>query len=526
MKIICKIFIGLLFLSACSKNPQELKEERADKAMQNDLHASCYLLAKKEDFMQQKGVCLAFTARDKECANFPDQKVGCNQFLLDPNYIRNKFTCERLIITNDSCQQLMLGALPKWQQIEHPQLRAWLEYLGIKQYIGWENWVSGWIPEIEIGLIYEHSHGGGPATRFLQGAELAQQEINTAGGIQGRSIRLHYAPTDSSIKDARRVAERLQSNTSIVAVIGFQSSMNSTPVAVLYERSGIVYMITAATKNDVVRHGMRMIFRLLPPQDDISQSMIHFAQQQQLNNIALLYSRDPTNEELAYALRDQAIQQRLRIVYEKSFFDSKPYFTDIAADLKEVEIDAIVIATETVNTAARLVRNLHDMGVKATLIGTGSMWSSEFVSLTQESSEGIIVPTPYNIFSRNIENVNFVENYRSKYGTSPDAVAAQAYDAVRILAHVIQNESEATVPETVAVGMRYMPEKNLAVGNYQFQLSGELVRNTTYFNQISQGEFILFKDPRTDLMHTPLNFYMIDGRMIMRPNKPGDYSGG
>lgn len=530
IRLIVALSLFLFVMLGCSRNAEELGAERSAHAARNDLHARCRMMVQEENFAQQHEQCKIFSEKDRECAHFPEQKVGCNQFLRAPDYLQQRFSCEVLMTTDHSCHALMMDSVPGWRRIENARLRNLLgSGFGMTQFGNWVEWVSSASsPAINIGVIYEvHSDAGndGPARRFLQGLEMALQEINEGGGIQGREVRLHYAPTDGSIVDARRVAERLQRDTSIVSVIGFQSSATSTLAAVLYERSNMVYLITAAVKNDVVRHGMRMVFRLIPPQDDITREMVRFAQQQELTNIALLYSRDATNEELAYSLRDQALQHRLRIVYERSFFDSRSFFIDIAADLKELEVDAIVIATETVGSAVRLVRDLHSIGVGGLLIGTGALWSNEFVSATQKSGEGIVIPTPYNIFSRNAENIRFVEGFRNRFGRNPDAVAAQAYDSLQLLAHVMRNEVSATTPEMVSIGLRYMQEKHFAVGEYEFELSGELVRNITYFNQISNGEFIMFKDARAELMHTPLNFYMLDGRLIMRPTKPSDRSG-
>jgi branched-chain amino acid transport system substrate-binding protein len=270
---------------------------------------------------------------------------------------------------------------------------------------------------------------------------------------------------------------------------------------------------------NVIRYESRFIFRLLPNSNDFAKALVAFFIQQQYQRLALLYSRDSYNEEVAYAFRDYAVAKGLTIVYEKSFFDYQQNFAAISADMKELDIDAIFLTT-FVDTAMRVVEDMHNLGITTPLIGSDALDSDRFAETLGSVGNGIVVPTIYNPFSKKAENASFVNAYRRAYGTSPDTWAAQGYDAVQLLAYAM-NDANSTMPANIATALRYMPPQKRASGDFVFKQNGELQNKAIYFKELQNGEFVLFKDRKQEAEQSQ-NIELLNDRIFWRPEKPSE----
>jgi branched-chain amino acid transport system substrate-binding protein len=376
--------------------------------------------------------------------------------------------------------------------------------------------VSKNTPEIHLGVVSSGLSGDG----FQQGLELALAEINAQGGVLGRQLVVHYHVSGGDLHKARKIADKLANDPRIRVVIGRDTSVATIPVSTVYESTNIVYLTVSATSNSVIRYGMRFIFRLTPNNDNFAAALLKFCSQLNYKNIALLYSRDSYSESLAYAFRDYIVNNNLKIVYEKSFFDKQENFVDIAVDLKQIKPDAIFIATRP-TTTANVITDLREMKIEVPVIGSDVLDNPLFVAQVGEKGNGLIIPTIYNPFSLHSENAEFSLAFHQRYGIPPDTWAAQGYDALKLLAHIMGKEILSTVPTNIATGLRYMSPRTGVTGTQVFLASGESLNKSIFFKELQSEEFLLFKDKKQEEEQTQ-QVDIVDNRIIRHPEKPSE----
>src|SRR5437867_6897759 len=117
-------------------------------------------------------------------------------------------------------------------------------------------------PEIIVG---EYSSLTGPEATFGQsthdGVTLAFDEINAAGGIQGRKVRLVTEDDQSKAEEAASAVTKLISSNAVAAVIGEVASSNSFAAAPICESAKVPMITPSSTNPDVTRKGS-YIFRM------------------------------------------------------------------------------------------------------------------------------------------------------------------------------------------------------------------------------------------------------------------------
>lgn len=368
---------------------------------------------------------------------------------------------------------------------------------------------------ILIGIAWSTSYDD----FFLEGVRLARDEINAKGGLLGRQIELievdeqsfnpHIATRDNFQLLAYRAAHYFAQNRNIVAVIGHKSSSVAIPASIIYDEYGLLYLAPTATNLMLTRHNFKLTFRLSPDNDAMGEQLAGFCfYHQKYKRIVILHERTDYSEELSDSFYKNATRFGIEIVHRSSFFADRRDFRDIVSQLKDKEFDAVFVSG-SYSAVGRLIKQMHQMHINTTYIGTDSinsttpLWKAitdkpdneitpEDETLAKQYAEGIITPATYNAASKTNITRNFVEKFRQTYHNEPDSKAVQGYDALKLLAYAIK-ESNSTVPIEIATTLHYMPMNYWvgASGVHQFTDQGEIKGKKYYFQQFHNGQFEL-----------------------------------
>ena len=92
--------------------------------------------------------------------------------------------------------------------------------------------------------------------------------------------------------------------------------------------------------------------------------------------------------------------------------------------------------------------------------------------------------------------MSFNKAFAARYGSIPDAYAAQAYDAIKLLGYAIQ-KAGTTVPEKVAQALYATKGWNGVTGSHTFDENGDMVQKPMDFQVVHNGKFE-FLNVKTD----------------------------
>ena len=274
-------------------------------------------------------------------------------------------------------------------------------------------------------------------TPIRKGLELALREINGGGGINGQKIELLVEDEQGKKEEAITVFKKLIFQDKVLMLFGptlSNSAQASDPVA---QSAKVVVFGTSNTADGITSIG-NYVFRNSVTEADILPVTLRVAAQKTgLKKVAVLYGNDDIFTKSGYdnfkkALRDLKIPVTTTETFAKGDVDFKPQLTKIKASNPE----AIVLSALVAEGAPILVQ-ARQAGITLPFIGGNGMNSPRVFELAKDSSDNLWVGSPWSVENSAAENKRFIAAYQRAYGAVPDQFAAQAYDAMHIVAQAL-----------------------------------------------------------------------------------------
>jgi branched-chain amino acid transport system substrate-binding protein len=271
-----------------------------------------------------------------------------------------------------------------------------------------------------------------------KGFELAVSEINAAGGVNGNKIQLVIEDEQGKKEEAINVFKKLIFQDKALMLFGptlSNSAQASDPVA---QAAKIVVFGTSNTADGITSIG-NYVFRNSVTEADILPITLKAAVKATgIKRVAVFYGNDDIFTKSAYDNFNKALQaQKIPVVTTETFskgdVDFKPQLTKI----KNSNADAIVLAALIAEGGPIMVQ-ARQLGISLPFLSGNGMNSPRLFELAKDSSDGLWVGSPWSIESPAAENKRFISAFQKVHNGLPDQFAAQAYDAMHIVAQALK----------------------------------------------------------------------------------------
>ena len=277
-----------------------------------------------------------------------------------------------------------------------------------------------------------------------EGIRLAVEEINNAGGIKGKKIKLITMDDQGKAEEAASVVTRLIEQEQIVALLGEVASSRSLAAAPIAQAKKIP-MVTPSSTNPKVTEVGDYIFRTCFIDPFQGTVMARFAiENLKLKKVAVL--RD-VKSDYSVGLADFFIQKFKelggQIVAEASYQSGDVDFKAQLTQLKSSNPEGLFIPGYYTEVGL-IARQINELGIKAKLMG-GDGWDSPKLSeIGGKNVDGGTFSNHYSNETKDPVAVDFMTKYKAKYNKTPDGLAAAGYDAAKVLFKAMESASEIT----------------------------------------------------------------------------------
>ena len=281
------------------------------------------------------------------------------------------------------------------------------------------------------------------------GLELALDEVNAKGVLGGRKIALTVEDSAANKDQAINAARKLIGRDKVVAIIGPTLSNEMFAVGPVTNERKIPTLGTSTTATGITDIGP-YIFRTSLPESDVIPVTLKAAQARGVKTIALMYANDDAFSKSGYDVMKAAAEKAgLKIVTIESFGSKDTDFSAQLTKIKSLKPDAVGISAlvEPVSGVLLQARQLG-FGPETLFIGGNGSNSPKLGDIAGTAADGLIVGSPWFIGKKTDGNPAFVAAFKAKYNKDPDQFAAQAYDAMKIMAVAIDHAGAAE-PEKV-----------------------------------------------------------------------------
>lgn len=293
--------------------------------------------------------------------------------------------------------------------------------------------------DVKIGIAESLS---GPAGQYgisiRRGFELAADEINAAGGVNGNKLQLLIEDEQGKKDEAINVFKKLIFQDKVLMVFGPTLSNSAQAADPIAQGAKTVAFGTSNTANGITSIG-DYIFRNSVTEADVLPETLRVAvKHAHVKKVAVMYGNDDVFTVSGYdnfkkALEDAHIPVTTTETFAKGDVDFKAQLTKI----KATNPDAIVLSALLAEGAPIMVQ-ARQLGINVPFIGGNGMNSTKIFSLAPGASNDLYVGSPWSASNDSPENVAFIKAFQAKFNTMPDQFAAQSYDGMHIMVQALK----------------------------------------------------------------------------------------
>jgi branched-chain amino acid transport system substrate-binding protein len=281
-----------------------------------------------------------------------------------------------------------------------------------------------------------------------QGADLAVGEINSAGGVLGQPIDLIVEDNGSKAGETATIFRKFVSQDKVAAILGDLTSSATMEGAPIAQDAKIPLLTPSATNVAITKVG-NYIFRSCFVDPFTGRIMAKFALDQLKAKQAIVITdvKQDYSVGLTEAIRQYFVANGARILTELSYSSGDTNFRTQLTEVKMAHPDVIFLPGYYTE-AALILRQAKQLGIDCPFVG-GEGWDSPvLIQIAGKSADGNYYTDHFSANDPSPRVQNFVQEYRAKYGSIPDALAALWYDGARLMAQALQRAGS-TDPEKI-----------------------------------------------------------------------------
>jgi branched-chain amino acid transport system substrate-binding protein len=272
----------------------------------------------------------------------------------------------------------------------------------------------------------------------LNGARMAVEEANAAGGVAGRRVELIPQDTRSDAVETEVAVHRLAREYGVHALVGEIVSSRSLAAARAAQSEGLPMLTPSATSPEVTAQG-DFVFRSCYTDAFQGAAMARFAATSLgARRAAVLVASDQAySRELAVFIREAFERQGGEVVSVQEYREGAADFSVQLVELSASKPDVVFVPGYYLE-AGLLARQARELGIDAPLVGGDGWDSPRLYEIGGQALAGDFFSTHFSSEDPDPQVQRFVADYKRLFGAAPDSFAATAYDAARIVLAAVE----------------------------------------------------------------------------------------
>jgi branched-chain amino acid transport system substrate-binding protein len=308
----------------------------------------------------------------------------------------------------------------------------------------------------------------------LHGAELAVDQVNAGGGINGDMLELVIYDDQASPKEAAPLAIKMITQDEIVAGVSGSYSGSTRAAATIFSENNVPYISAYAIHPDITRAG-DYVFRtsfMGEVQGRAGAKLI--GEMLGKKRVTMITLNNDFGISLADGFKEKAADFGIEVISEYEYSIKDREFGAIVSKIKSDNPDAIY-ASGYFFTAGPLVSQLRAAGIDQPIIGQEGYDGQKFIEIAGAASEGVMITTSLDRDSNDPTTKSFIDGFSAKAGYPADMVGASAHTAILVLADAISRSGstdKASLRDAIAA-----TNLKASTGQISFNALGEVKKD-------------------------------------------------
>jgi branched-chain amino acid transport system substrate-binding protein len=290
--------------------------------------------------------------------------------------------------------------------------------------------------DIKLGTVIPLSGAGASYGAAIQQAlQMATNEINAAGGINGRKIVLDVADDASDPAQSVIALQRLVNDNDDLVVGGWGSSQVLANMAVA-ERAGMPYIVVGASNPRITTPANKWVFRTLTNDNDHAARLVQVDNLLHYTKIAIIYDTNDYGVGLRDIFTAGLAKQGMKPVDVESYQTTDKDFTAQLTHIEAAEPQALMVFG-TLPAAAAIMNQARDQGIDARFLGAAGISNEAVMKLAPQASQHMIA-TGYFHVDMDPQAKAWAEAYEKEFANANQpprpSLAAPTYEAMKLIA--------------------------------------------------------------------------------------------
>lgn len=336
----------------------------------------------------------------------------------------------------------------------------------------------------------------GPGAQYGQAyknsLEILRDKINAEGGIDGHMLEIDFYDDKQDPKETLNVANLIIADGGYIAMIGSQTSSCSMAAAPVMQRAGIPMIAPHASHSDYAKTGDYCFSLQMPNAYEARVQHEWAIDYLGAKRVAIIYSNDDWGLQNLESATAACENKGVELVAAETFIAGNTKdFSPIITKVKEANPDYIYLAV-LYSDACLLIPQMKMLDLNCALVGTNTLYKTEFIDVVGEDAEGIYIPNNFSTL-HHTEEYEYLEKAIAEKvdGGIVDSYVSHAWDALSILVKAIREVGTdgAAIKDYLA---NMGPYEGVA-GTFVFDENGATMKNV-YVMQIQNGQFVEMPD--------------------------------
>lgn len=346
--------------------------------------------------------------------------------------------------------------------------------------------------EIVIGAVYPLSGGVSyDGQTVLNGAKVALDEINRAGGVLGKHIKLVAEDGACNPGQSVAAAEKLIAKDHVVGILGALCSSATGAVSETVKKHGLPLISGVSTAERLTESGNPWFFRATTTTSlngaSLGKALMDISH---AKRIAFIVTSDDWGRSAVKAYGDAFKALGAEIVATEYFDRNDTDFTEHLTKIRAAKPDAI-FSVGGFQNAGNVTTQARQLGLSVPILGEGAFCSATWAKLVggfTDKVTGIIEWVP-EIDTK--LNKTFMDEYQATFKEPPTKFSAAGYNTMQIIAAAIARAGT-TEPETLRKALAETDYQSL-MGRYRFDSKGQAYGFEVYLVAWKDGHSVVEK---------------------------------
>lgn len=318
------------------------------------------------------------------------------------------------------------------------------------------------------------------------GIDLAVDEINSGGGLDGKKVRVVYEDSQGLPQIGVAAIQKLINKDTVSTIIGDVTSGVTLSIAPIANKNKVVILSPGASSPKVTEAG-DYIFRNWQSDSLEAEVMAKYALEKGYGDIAIMYINNDFGKALDETFSKIFVSKGGKILINEAFEQNEKDFRTHLLKIKIFNPQAIYLLSYPQETPL-ILQQAKELGLNAQFLGVAAFEDGSLIKIAGKLADGVVYTFAIPPSDEDPTVANFKKNYYSKYSKGPGLTSDTGYDAIKMIVLTIKLGGGFS-GDDIKEGLYKIKDFHGASGIMSFDRNGDVVKPIG-LKTVQDGKFV------------------------------------